>query len=102
MSVSAAADDVSLSGLEPNTNGDKIMGRDLRVMTTRVADITHNEPCLSVIDTDWDHYNESDAGPDIRRHYIIRKSDTSRWWHFPPEQDENRKYCIEDWLLCPF
>ena len=52
MSVSAAADDVSLSGLELNTNGDKIMGRDLRVMTTRLADSTHNEPCLSVIDTD--------------------------------------------------
>ena len=52
MSVSAAPDDVSLSGLEPNTNGDKIMGRDLRVMTTRLADIPHNEPCLSVIDTD--------------------------------------------------
>lgn len=65
MSVSAAPDDVSLSGLEPNTNGDKIMGRDLRVMTTRLADIPHNEPCLSVIDTDEDHYNESDSGPDI-------------------------------------
>ena len=73
MSVSAAADDVSLSGLEPNTNGDKIMGRDLRVMTTRVADITHNEPWLSVIDTSGDHYNESRSRhPQTLHHQEIR------------------------------
>ena len=33
------------------TNGDKIMGRDLSVMTT-MATIPHNEPWLAVIDTD--------------------------------------------------
>ena len=40
------------------TNGDKIMGRDLSVMTT-MATIPHNEPWLAVIDTDRDHYNEA-------------------------------------------